>query len=353
MNKTKKGFLYFVVSLIIIVVSLYLYNNKDFSSSSNQGRNFSVSSYEKISKIVLSKASENAVTLELTDDKSWVLNKEYQANNLAVNDLIRTTKNLSVNYPVAINERDSISSLLRNEGVRFDVYSRRYIISIGRWKLFPFHRKINSFFVGDDVIDNNGTYMQIAKSDYPYIVHIPGYESGLNNTFIANHYEWRDPVVTNLTPSQIKKVKVQITSKEEESFIFINNNGIFEFKDIENNQIPGFEFDIFKTQRFVAAFSELYFEKLIYGENLAEANKHMDTIPSFIIELEGINSKTTNLKIYSKILTANEKAELGITINVDPNLFYLLINDNDYALARYFVFNRVFRPLSFYQNSNN
>lgn len=353
MNKKRISFLYFLVSLIIIVVSLYLYNNKDFSSSSNQGRNFSISSDEQISKIVLSKAFENAITLELTDDKSWVLDKEHQANNLAVNDLIRTAKNLSVNYPVAINERDSISSMLRNEGVRVDIYSRRYIISLGSWKLFPFHRKISSFFVGDDVIDNHGAYMQIAKSDYPYIVHIPGYESGLNNTFIANHYEWRDPVVINLTPSQIKKVKVQISSKEEESFIFLNNNGIFEFRDIENNQIPGFEFDVLKTQRFVSAFSELYFEKLIYGNNLAEANKHMDTIPSFIIELEGINSKLTNLKLYHKILTDNEKAELGVEIDVDPNLFYLLINDNDYALARYFVFNRILRPLSFYKDSNN
>lgn len=352
MNKTKLGFLYFIISLIIIVASLYLYNSKDFSSSSNQGRNFSISGDEQISKIILSKSSENAVTLELTDEESWILNEEYQANNLAVNDLIRTVKNLSVYVPVPINEKDSISNLLRHEGVKVDIYSRRYIVSIGSWKLLPFNRKINSFLVGNDVIDKHGTYMQIAKSDYPYIVHIPGYESGLKNTFTANHYEWRNPVVTNLTPSQIKKIKVQITSKKEESFIFLNNNGLFEFRDYENNQIPGFEYDVLKTQRFVAAFGELYFEKLVYGESLAEANKYMDTIPSFIIDIEDINSKMTKLEIYNKILTENEKAELGVNVDVDPNLFYLLINDSDYTLARYFVFNRLLRPLSFYQNSS-
>ncbi|MBS4012713.1 MAG: DUF4340 domain-containing protein [Bacteroidetes bacterium] len=349
MTKNLTNVLFFIISILVIVFALYLYNKTGTTADSTHNRNFSIDSDENIVLLELSKKNEEPIRLKQNKSGTWMINDNYTANNIAINDLIRILKNLYIKHPVPIENREIISNNLKENGVKINVFARRYIISIAGLKVIPYRTKIKSFYVGQDDYDAAGTIMQIEGASFPYIVHIPGIDGGISRHFSSNYYEWRDPVVFKLQQSEINSIKVVVNDNSEESFIFYNKNGNFQLSEQNGKTLTGYSLDTMKVQRLLTAFNDLYFEKLLYGEELSKVKEVLNTqSPSYIITVEDSNSKITKIEVYSKMITEKEKEELGITTDVDPNLFYLVVNEKEYSLARYFVFSRILRPLSFY-----
>ncbi len=351
MKKNRKNLLYFILSLTIAAITFYFYSSKDLGTSMKQGRDFSVNSDENITKITFSDKDSTLVLLEKENDK-WILNGKYSGNDFAVKDLIRTLKNIRARLPVPIEIRDSISDQLHHEGVRVEIFAKRYILPLGKYKLLPFTKKIKSFYVGNDY-DNMGTFMQIESANTPFIAHIPGYDAGISESFSPNPFVWRDPVVTNLQSHEILWVKVFIKEKDSESFQINNKNDNVEFKDPVSNEVLELKYDTARVRRFLNSFEDLYFERIIHGDEKSEIEtKLSNQEAAFILEIKAKSTELTKLEFFYKFLTEKEKEKLGTSIETDPNLLYLRINENEYAYARYFLFNRVLRPLSFFKKED-
>ncbi len=348
MNKNRKSILLFLASLIVVVFALYIYNKIGNPGNSASARNFAIAPEENIVLLEFSKNNEN-IKLEINKSGLWVINDDFAANNLAINDLIRTLKNLYIKHPISVDEKDEVSKNLEESGVKICVYARRYVISIGDFKVFPYKTKLKCIYVGSDYNESPGTIMKIEGAAMPYVVHIPGQEEGISRHFSANYYEWRDPVVANIKQTEINSLKVVVFNNDKESFILYNKNDNFQITDLDNNSISDNYIDTLKIQRLISAFSDLYFEKLLYGDELINVKEELSNIaPTYSISIEDKNFKIIKLDIYHKKLAEIEKEELGVTTDIDPNLFYLKVNENEYSLARYFVFSRILRPLSFY-----
>lgn len=352
MSRKKKNFLYFIISLIVITFSLYLYNAGNRGTSIKYAKNISIDNDETVTKIIISGKDDNALKLEKDKENNWIINNEYHANDLAVKDLIYVLKNISIRMPVPIAVKDSIDDLLLKEGLIVEIYAQRFLIPLGKWKYIPYNTNIRTILVGPNYKDE-GTYMKLQNSNIPFIVSITAYEAGLRNNFSSNPHEWMNPVITNLRPSEIKEVKVLLPGNPDESFVLENKENEFLFKNPLTEEPLDISYDTSKVNRFLSAFRNLYFEKYLNEEeNRQIISKIKDSKAIYVIELVDVYDNRQKIEIYQKSITKEEMDELGVKTDIDPNIFYLKTEDSVFVYARYYVFNRILKPLSFYKENN-
>ncbi len=354
MTTRKKSFIYLIASLIIIAVSLYFYNTRYYYFTARDDRSFSVCPDENISKITLSISGKTMVTLELEKDDSWIVNNEYKANKAAVSDLLRTLRNLYVRHPVPAEKRDSILELLQKDGITADIYAKKHIISLGGWKAISYNRKTNSIIAGDNASDGPGTYMKIPGSNIPYVVFIPGYDAGLKETFTVNYNAWRDRYIFEQKKEKIRTVKVVPESDIKEAYQIVNHIDSVVFYSIYHDEAMHFDYDTIRVNRFLSAFENLYFENLIHGKEKETVKEVVNKkVPAFELFVTDIYDNTTKLEVFRKKITEEDRLNLGVTVDYDPNVFYLRIDGEVYANAKYFAFTRVLRPVSFFYYSED
>ena len=350
MKTSRKNILFFIIALILISGFLYVYNTNYLVFNRVAERDFSVSYDEKISRIKISQDNEVKVTLEEKADGNWVLNNEHRANYWAVTDAISALRSMHVRHPVSLEEKDSIAEVLRTDGAFVEVYSSKQLFSFRGWNIFPFKRKIKSFYVGADLNDT-GTYMMIYRTENPQLVYIPGHEEGLKNIFTPNPYAWQDRFISRLSANEVEIVEVEITDNMAESFRLYNSTEGVKFESIKDELYTDFTYDTLRVERFLAVFGNMYFERIIYGEEKDSIQNYISKAkPTHRISFKAANDEDmTIMEIFRRPISETRKKELKVNVDYDPHLSILRLNGDKLLYARYFVFNRLLRPLSFYK----
>jgi len=341
------------VSLLLLTAAVFLILSGKESSLRDRDRNFRVEADLNVTRIEMQGSDGNAVILERDADGYWRVNHAFRANESAVRELLGTLRNLNVRLPVPLSDKESVNASLENEGTLLEVYANAHLIILSdNLRLLPRNRRIKTFLVGSDTPDGESTYMRIFSSALPFAVHVPGVRGGLSGIFSTSESLWRDPVVVDLTPQQVKRLVVEFTDMDSESYS-VEKTGLTPVFFQNGQAIDSLKLDWPRVVRFFESFSELHYERLLTGFEDSIRQAEMITPPFLSIRVTDHLGRETAMHFFRRKAPKETTAGLAPTGVADPNRFYLQVNQGEFARAQYFVFNRIMRPLSYFKKAGH
>ncbi len=334
MKSSRKIIVSGLVILFLIVVLIFTRHH-----NARQPNDFRVSSDREIVKVYLSKPGFQTVELERKKSGLWTLNGQHGVNEISLRDLLQTLDLLTARQPVSRTIVDEVNQNLDEEGIMVTVVEKKPLINLfGTVRILPMRRTAIKFEIGQDASQGQGVYARKAGSKEPYLIHLPGTEVPLSGFFINEFAYWFDPVVVDLKAAEIKRVEIEKYFPERESLI-IDNQGE-KWVLTANRQIVNSErISSFSLNRFLNSFEELYFEKLLVGEDSINYGEMMANTKFMQINVVDKSGKITTMDFFQK------KTEESQT---DPDLFFIVVNNKTLATARYFVFNRIMKSNSYF-----
>lgn len=345
--------LFFLLSLSLFLVGMILYwQSGIYSTFRVEDRDFSVDKDLEITRIEMESLSEGKkIVLHKDKQEKWRLDSSLFANDLAVRELIVLLERLSVRQPVSIANRNQVEEMLSATGVLVDVFVAAHRVNFGNFRLFPYERRFQSFIVGPDAPEGESTFMRKTSSDQAFRVTRPGYKKGVSELFTAEKRVWRDPIVFDVSHESIHFVDVSVYGNEEESFVLkpLNDQDFQFFRDEDKEKVIAIEADTTRVLRFLSSFRDIHYERLLDEEDEKIRKELMFEQPFMEISVKTKDGMQTNIKAFARHAT-DEILSIAEGVSQDPNRLYVQVNEGEYALAQYYVFSRILRPLSFFEN---
>ena len=351
----KKNRIIWIIVIALIVIAIAVVTGNHYSTLKKRESDFSVKDTASVTKIFIADKQMNQVTLQRTQN-GWILNGKYKANQQLVDMLLGTMKKMRVKSPVSLAEYNNVVERMAAIAKKVEVYQEVYRIDLfNKIKLFKHEKRTKVFYVGDATQNNLGTYMLIEGAETPYIVFIPSFRGFLYTRFSPEPDDWKSHTVFNKKLADIKSIEVVFHRDSTNSFRVdvVDAMGnykltrLFDQREITN-------YDTLKLLNFLTSFRDLRYETRM---NKIMNPVRMDSIihspPLYEMTLVDRNNDTTYVRMFEKKKTEYNIPDLQIAlVPVDHDRFYALINGGeDFVLMQYFVFDKVLKPLSYYENS--
>jgi len=349
-KNTKTLFLIFSLVLFLLGMVTFWYSHS-YSTIRPADRDFSLDREALVTRVVMHDQQKDEKVALIKDERGqWMLSSMQPANDLAVRELISVMERMSVRQPVSISNREKVEQMLAQKGVKVDVYVQAYRIHIGNLKMWPYQRRYQVFWVGEDTPDGESTYMRKAGSDMAFKVHHPGRESGVSYLFEPGIRAWLDPVIIDLDWKEIERVSVEVYDEPGESFhLKLEGEGGFGFYAWDQPDQPlTFDVDTAKVMRYISSFKDIHYERLLDKQARERKKEFIFEQPFMKITVQSVYSHETGFTAYARRVTDEQKQVTG-AIDRDPNRFYIKMGEGEFALAQYYVFNRILRRLSFFE----
>lgn len=338
-----------ILALLLGAFWLFFSLSEKKGSLNQRDQNFHLPGEElEVVRVEMQGRNGELLILEKEASARWQVNNQFMANESAVKELLGILRHLTVRLPVALSEQEQVNAALEQEGVAVRVYARSHWIKLpGNIRLIPRVKRVRQMLTGEDTPDGESTYMRLVRSDMPFAVHVPGIEGGLADLFSTEVSTWRDPVVLDLTADHIKKIEVTFPERENESFSLNLQSGSVQC--LQGGQpVDSALLDWPKIRRFLDSFTGLHYERLYTDAAESLLSTRMRS-PHFLeVQVTDQQARITRMRFFYRVLPQEELTDLAADSDVDPNRFFLRVNDGAYALAQYFVFSRIIRPFSFF-----
>lgn len=347
MKKNRIILLIIVILLLIITIVLIISNTKD--TLSNKENQFAVEDTTGITKIFIADKNNNFVTLKKVDNTaSWTVNDTFSAIKENVFTLLKTIMEVEVKIPVPKNGADHIMRMLATTSTKVEIYKQAYRINIFGIRWFPYEKNVKTYYVGVPTQDNMGTYMVMEGSDTPYIVYIEGFRGFLSSRYSPFVKDWRDHTIFRMKYKQIKSVEVIMHEKPEESFI-AEKTGIRDFIVQSGDKSKKINYDTLKIMDLFSSFEDIRFESFLNDLDELTKDSIKNSPPYITINVVDTTGKVT--KVETRLMKAppSQIDQLGNEVLWDRDRLYAYINNGkDLVVVQFFVFGRLFKPLSFY-----
>jgi hypothetical protein len=324
----KKNRIYILVFLLLLVITIVLYNKRGGLSSINKSvSTFSVEDTAMIDKIILSDKSGKVLTLS-KKNKIWYGNDSVKVRRDIMATLLETIKRVQVKSPVAKPMRNNIMKQLATGAIQVEIFQDGDLEK--------------KYFVGGPTMDGFGTFMLLDGADDPFITHIPGFEGYLTVRFNTNVLVWKDREVFRYAPQNISIIKIEYPPSKEASFTLkvegkdyvslVNDAG-----DTAKAKING-EF----LRDYLLKYSDIQYENQADPKripNLPELLSQENLLAKItIFDKEGQKKSVELFKRYfdgEKFLPKSEEYDF------DRDRCFLRINGKEVYNAQYNVFNKL------------
>src|SRR5690606_20976229 len=130
----------------------------------------------------------------------WTVNDKYRCRSEGILNLFECIKNVEVKSPVSKEARDNVLRHMAAHAVKVELYSGKKLVK--------------QYYVGHETPDGESSYMLLTNLstgknyDDPYVCFIPGFYGYLMPRYIVNENDWRDRVVVDFIPPQMKSITV-------------------------------------------------------------------------------------------------------------------------------------------------
>ncbi|MDY0076164.1 MAG: DUF4340 domain-containing protein [Bacteroidales bacterium] len=348
MNKT--NVVYLLLILAALVAAVLVWNNRYLTTLEGESADFAVRDTANISRIFLANMNNNEVLIERRGDH-WLLNGEHRAQQGKVDQLLETMYKLRVRNPVPVASHDQVVARMASLGIKVEVYQQTYRINLfDRIKLFPHEKMTKVYYVGDVTKDNMGTYMLLEGADQAFVMYIPGFRGFVMTRFTPLEDDWRDHVIFSEKLADIKSVELEFNEQPNSSFQ-IENTGKHSYKLTRTADQLELAYDTLRVLNFLTSFDDVRFEAIL--TNILPRARQDSIINSPFLHrftLTTHEGETTQLTTYSKKVLVGH---LGISeddaeIDVD-RMYGLLNNGKDLVLLQYFIFDKLLRPVEYYE----
>jgi hypothetical protein len=342
----------FLATLLFLVAVIVFWYSHSASTLRASDSDFSLDRSLNILRIEMYYNDRSEEVIMVKDEQGrWILNDRFFANDLAVQQLLGSMNRLRVRQPVSFENRNKVEQMLDERGVTVKFFVQAYRIHLGNFRLFPYRRAYQSFVVGENTPDGLSTYMRKSGSQMPFKVHIPSLDSGIAYLFEPFEREWRDPVIIDMERQHIVQISVKDMDQPGQSYhLKRSNTGKFEFFDFDDpTQKKDVVADSLRLERFLSSFRNLHYESLLDDEQEQLRKKLMFEQPFMEVTVQNREGMEVSFLAFARYMP-EDVDESATVAQRDPNRFYLQVNDGEFALAQYYVFSRILRPLSFFEN---
>jgi hypothetical protein len=341
--KKSKSYLLITVLLGLTALAIYVFfKKKNPSTVDNSSRDFKIKDTAAVTKIFMADKDGNKATIERTKT-GWVVNNKFPCRPDAILNLFEVVRNIEVKMPVAKEAKPNVIRLMAAGAIKVEIYEGSDLTK--------------QYYIGHETPESEGSYILLTdvesgkNYDEPFVGFIPGFKGYLAPRFITNENDWRDRVVFNYTPPQLKQIKLIYNETRDSSFsIDVNSTTNFVLKDYKG------EVKIFsqtKMKQYLAYFQNISYEGLITNKDKRLEDSLKTVKPFITINIIGKNNQSLNYNFYHKPPLVDPDSELDIDYKYDPDrLFLKFNNDKELALAQYFVFGKFFISTTyFFDNS--
>lgn len=343
--KKNSSFILIGILIVLIGFSLYIYKSKSRSSTiDGEDRNFSYKDTAAITKIFIADRDGRKAAV-VRGKRNWVVNDKYNCRPDAILNLMEMIKNIEVKMPVSKEERQGVIKFMAANAFKLEIYAG--------------DKLVKQYYVGHETPDSEGTYMLLTDPDNgenyadPYVCFIPGFKGYLMPRVITNENEWRDRVVLDYIPPEIKEIKVQhLDSPADSSFsIQLLHSASFSLKNSKGEAI---DFDENKIKQYLAYFQNISYEVLLTGANKKLQDSLSLQKPFCVLSLTTVKEGLKVFKFYRKQYAGAVDPELGVNYQFDPDrLFLRFDNDKEWAVLQYFVFGKLFVTPNYFSRTSS
>ncbi|KAF0131387.1 MAG: hypothetical protein FD155_1051 [Bacteroidetes bacterium] len=334
----------------LLLIAVFLILNQRSTGTLSKDAEFAVYDTSSVTKIFIAGMDDREVLLE-REPNGWKLNKEFKAQQRKVSDLLNTMMKLRVRTPVAQAAHDNVITRMAGIAVKVEVYQVLPRINLfDRIKLFPRETRSLVYYVGDSPKDNMGTFMLKEGAETAYIMQITGFKGFLSTRYSPIADDWRDHTVFNTNLGDIRSVEVEFNEDPTKSYsVTRSDRHNYLLKRIQDQYVYE-NYDTLRLLNFLTAFSDIRFEALL--NNLPQ--QRIDSIVNspFLHRVTLTDEKGMS---YSITTFTKKKLEQNMVDNetlqpVDLDRMYALVNDGrDFVLIQYFVFDKVLRPVTYFE----
>jgi hypothetical protein len=341
--KNSRSLTIVVALLILSGLSVYLYFSKSKAGiSDKEGRNFSYKDTAAITKIFIADKEGNQSTVVRTKT-GWVVNDKFACRTEAILNLLEVIKNMEVKMSVPKEAVKNVIKLMATRATKVEIYTNDGLVK--------------QYYVGHATEDSEGSYMLLTDvgsgENYkePYVCFIPGFKGYLRPRFIAKENDWRDRIVINYTPPEIKEISVKhLTAPKDSSFtIELLDTKTFRLKNANGAALP---FDEAKLKQYLVYFQNNSYEALITNRNKKLQDSLAAQMPFCVITITTTKFTTDTYKFFRKQFLGDINPDLGTHYDFDPDRLYLRFdNGKEWALGQYFTFGKLFVSRNYFTPS--
>lgn len=328
----KKNFIYFIILLVLGILTYILISNKKDGSYSSSEKEFAVKDTNNIGKIFIADMQGDQITLERKEN-GWYVNGNIEARKEAIYTLLRTIAQIEVNVPVALSMRNTVITSMSGSNIKTEIYNLK-------------GKKIKSYLIGKPSINYAGNFALMEKSNTPFVVNIPGFDGIISTRYSSQFLDWKSRNIFHETTQTIQEIKVTYPKHPDSTFtISKNDSGSFDLMGRD-----GFNPEL--TKHFSSLFENVNCENFIVEPYKLDSVKKTD--PICIISTKNMQGDVESIQIYYRPVTYRTKLQFtyeGDSIHFDLDKFYGVMHDGkDLAIIQNFVFGKYFvGPSYFYQ----
>lgn len=317
----------FIIILLLILLSIagYFYFSNNRSTIRKELSDFAVDDTGAITKIFLVDNEKKSVLLERINQQSWKANGKYEARQDAVNVLLTTIKRVTVKTPVPKSAFENVVKQIASTHVKTEIY------------LAGDDEPIKSYYVGHNNPEHSGTYMLLENSTVPFLMHVEGFRGFLSPRYFTNENEWRSTAIFQYGYGEIASIRLEYPSRPEFSFV-ISESGSdhFAVKSLATGvSVPA---DTTSVLHYVSLFRKVHFEGFEETKSREFTDSLIRTMPMHNFTVTDKTGTKKKLKTFPKPGREGAVDMDGKPINYDLDRFYGLIDDRDFVVLQYFVF---------------
>jgi hypothetical protein len=335
----KSSIIILAILISLAGLSIYIYKNKNKTSTiDKEASDFKYKDTAAIDKIFLADKDGKQVLVERTVN-GWILDGKFHVRPDVIELLLYTIKSVEVKSPVSKNGKTSVIKIMSAKSTKIEIYSKGV--------------KVKQYFVGHPTQDHTGTYMLLTNLETgenyeePFITHIPGFDGFLSTRYNTDEIDWRDRLLINLRPPQIKQIKMELNEIPDSSFVIdLFSMQRFGLKTLKGKQIP-FEED--KMKQYIAYFQNVNCEIALDKKDKLVDSLSTSALPFIKLTITDRNNSNSVYEFYHKQPSESKNAEYAVNYKYDPDrLFVKYNNGKDYGVAQFYVFGKILQTYAYF-----
>lgn len=301
----------------------YFFNRPDGEAFDPDEAGFTIRDTAAVHRIFLASRTGNRVVLQRSA-RGWILDGKYPVLRANIKRLLTTLYKQKAAYPVPKKSHNFIVKGMAGGSVKVELFGKD-------------GRAIQTFYVGSETPDFNGTYMLMEGAKRPYVVTMSGFEGYLQPRYATSWYDWRDRTVFDLPADSVRRVAVRYAEDPRRSYAVARTPaGIAVQVDGLASGTPNLR----RAEQYLGFFQNVNSEGYLNGkrgvrESIATTAKKCD------IELETA-SGTQRVAVYWEPVSQRSK-NIG-NEGYDPDRYYAIINGGaDTVGIQQQAFEKIFR----------
>ncbi len=320
-----------IILLLIVALAafgVWKFTRVDKYSTLGKDNDFAVKDTARISRIFL--ADRQGKTADLTrKGKSWYINNHYRVNDAVMGAFMNTIYGLETQFRPPQAAINTMVKNLASQSIKTEIYNDK-------------NELIRAYYVGGVTPDESGTYMIMEGEEQPFIVGVNGKDGGIKVSYFIDEEGWRDKTIFRLGVEQIKSVDIEYPKLKNKSFRLMKTEKGYDVTPFIAS-VPKINKPVNKSrvEAFLVGFKSQIAEALY--NNSSEKASVTQNLPFCIMNVEDVNGKKQNVKLYPLIKT-NKEGRLILDENgnqIPIEKYYAFVDDKDFYIVQEALFGKI------------